>query len=145
MIRLCEIGLMYFLAPKAMWLLLKIHPNEILELDTISNTLLFDSRVWILPVICLLFMAFFYLLDKKGKYATNVMVVIRNIFYGLVAAGVLFGHTDTCIECKRKAFRRSSDDLRENPLSGVGRPMGEWTGLYLVDHRKNDHGNESIP
>ncbi len=89
MIRLCEIGLMYFLAPKAMWLLLKIHPNEILELDTISNTLLFDSRVWILPVICLLFMAFFYLLDKKGKYATNVMVVIRNIFYGLVVAGIL--------------------------------------------------------
>ena len=64
MIRLCEIGLMYFLAPKAMWLLLKIHPNEILELDTISNTLLFDSRVWILPVIKMLFMSFFYLLDK---------------------------------------------------------------------------------
>ena len=89
MIRLCEIGLLYFLAPKAMWLLLKIHPNEILELDTISHTLLFDGRVWILPVLCLLLGGLFYLLDKKGKYATNVMVVIRNIFYGLVVAGIL--------------------------------------------------------
>ena len=102
MIRLCEIGLMYFLAPKAMWLLLKIHPNEILELDTISNTLLFDSRVWILPVICLLFMAFFYLLDKKGKYATNVMVVIRNIFYGLVVAGILFSILILVLSAKGK-------------------------------------------
>lgn len=102
MIRLCEIGLMYFLAPKAMWLLLKIHPNEILELDTISNTLLFDSRVWILPVICLLFMALFYLLDKKGKYATNVMVVIRNIFYGLVVAGILFSILILVLSAKGK-------------------------------------------
>ena len=90
-------------------------------------------------------MAFFYLLDKKGKYATNVMVVIRNIFYGLVAAGVLFGILILVLSAKGKLSGVLLDDLRENPLSGVGRPMGEWTGLYLVDHRKNDHGNESIP
>ena len=47
-------------------------------------------------------MAFFYLLDKKGKYATNVMVVIRNIFYGLVAAGVLFGILILVLSAKGK-------------------------------------------
>lgn len=82
--RLCELALMFTLAPKFMQLMLKIHPNPTLKLDTISHMLVFDNRIWLLAVLCLVLVILCRLRDKKEKYPVGAMKILRNTLCILV-------------------------------------------------------------
>lgn len=87
--RLFELALLFVLAPRFMNLLLRIHPNPTLKLDTISSLLLLDNRVWIFAAVCLLLVILFGMMDKKEKYPLQVMKRIRIVIYALVVALIL--------------------------------------------------------
>jgi O-antigen ligase len=82
--RFFEVIFLFFLAAKFMYLLLLIHPNEILELDTISELIVFDNRMWILVFLSLLGILFFALLDKKQSYPARLMKTVMYVLFGAV-------------------------------------------------------------
>lgn len=82
--RLFFLAAMFFLAAKTMQLLLMLHPNETLALDTISTLVVFDARIWILAVLCLIFSVLFGFLQKKGRYPAYCMRWVSYIVTGAV-------------------------------------------------------------
>ncbi len=87
--RLCEIALMFLLAAKFMCFLLKIHPNEGMEWDSISHMLVFDNWIWILVAICVVLIIVFAIFDRKESYPRKAMMITRNVIFGFVAGLVL--------------------------------------------------------
>lgn len=88
--RLFEVMLLFTLAPKCMKFLLGIYPNEIMTWDTISRILVFDSRIWILAVFCVLMIAVFALLQKYEKYPVRAMRMLRNVIYVVLCCLLAF-------------------------------------------------------
>lgn len=82
--RLCELAFLFTLAPKFMQLMLLIHPNRTLKLDTISNTLVFDNRIWVLVILCLLLVILFAVLEKKENYPVSRMKIFRKWVFILI-------------------------------------------------------------
>lgn len=84
MMRYFEVLLLFSIAPKFMNLLLKIHPNPILDLDTLSNMLIFSNLEYLLILISAIGVAVFYLLHRKGRSYTKILRILRNVLYGIV-------------------------------------------------------------
>ena len=82
--RLFEVMLLFTISPKVMQLLLNFYPNDIMTWDTISYFLVFDPRVWVLTVFCVIMIVVFALLDKKNNYPQKSMRIARNILYGVL-------------------------------------------------------------
>lgn len=87
--RLCELLLMFALAPKFMELLLRIHPNPTLRLDTLSSFLVFDKRIWIFAGCFGALIILFQLLQKKEKYPAGMIKKLRYVFCSLLVFLVL--------------------------------------------------------
>nr|MBQ8252064.1 O-antigen ligase family protein [Lachnospiraceae bacterium] len=79
--RLFELMLMFVLAPKAMWLLLKIYPNDIMYWDKISSLLLYGNIMWLFVLLCVAGIVVMALLEKTGKYPVLAMRICRNAVY----------------------------------------------------------------
>ncbi|MBQ8527260.1 MAG: O-antigen ligase family protein [Lachnospiraceae bacterium] len=82
--RLFELALLFFLAPKGMAGLLKLHPNTVMEWDAISAMLMQDGRTWIMVMVCAVMILVFAILERKGKYPVRAMRIVRNVFYVVV-------------------------------------------------------------
>lgn len=88
--RFFEILLLFFLAPKCMYLLLKLYPNEIMTWDAISRMLIFDAWVWILIPLLIAVIAVLAWVEKKDRYPERQMKTLRNVVYGIVAGLIIF-------------------------------------------------------
>jgi len=88
--RFFEVMLLFALAPKCMWLLFKIYPNDIMVWDAISELLVFDARIWLLAVFCVVMMVVFALLEKKDKYPEKAMRIFRTAVYCLLGVLLAF-------------------------------------------------------
>lgn len=88
--RFFEVMLLFALAPKCMWLLLKKYPNEIMVWDAISELLVFDARIWILSVLCIVMIIVFALLEKKAIYPEKAMRILRTVVYCLLGGLIAF-------------------------------------------------------
>ena len=85
--RFFELALLFLLAPKAMWLLLKVYPNEIMWWDTISRILLTGAKVWIWAAVCIGMIVIFAVMEKKDRYPLKAMKMVRTAVY--IIFGVL--------------------------------------------------------
>ncbi len=88
--RFFEVMLLFALAPKCMQFLFKMYPNEIMAWNAISSILLFDTRVWMLSVFCIVMIAVFALLCKKEKYPEKAMRIFRTVVYVLLGILIAF-------------------------------------------------------
>lgn len=73
MLRFLEILLLFFAAPKLMQLLLVLHPNETLALDTLSTMLVFGALPYILLAVLALLVGFVYFSKEKICYPERGM------------------------------------------------------------------------
>ena len=87
--RLFEVMLLFTLAPKCMKFC-SIYPNEIMQWDAISYLLVFDPRVWILSVCCVVMILVFAFLGKIEKYPKKAMRICRTVIYVLCVVLVAF-------------------------------------------------------
>lgn len=88
--RFFEVMLLFALAPKCMYLLLKIYPNEIMTWDAISRMLIFDAWVWAFVPLMIVVIAVLAWLEKKDRYPEKQMRIARNAVYGLIIGLLLF-------------------------------------------------------
>ncbi len=102
--RLCEVMLLFVLAPKCMQLFLKVYPNDIMTWDTISYLLVFDARIWILAALCAGLIVVFAVLDKTEKYPLRAMRILRTVVYVTIGCLVLFWILLLVLSAKGIAF-----------------------------------------
>lgn len=88
--RFLEILGLFFLAPKLMQLLLFVHPNETLDLDTISQKLIFHWIAYVLlGIVVLLWMVLFWV-RKRNYYPQKALRIFGYLIYALFLFGMVF-------------------------------------------------------
>ena len=90
MLRFLEVLLLFFAAPKLMALLLHLHPNETLALDTLSTMLVFGKLPFVMLVVLAIGIAVLYLLQKKACYPGKGMRVFAKAVYLFLSVCVVF-------------------------------------------------------
>lgn len=90
MLRLLEILLLFFAAPKVMQLLLAIHPNETLDLDTLSTMLVFGWMPYVMLLVTALLWVGMFFFKKQDCYPQKGMRIFSRLFYAAVILGVIF-------------------------------------------------------
>lgn len=89
MMRFFEVLLLFSVAPKFMRLLLLLHPNPILELDTLSTFLVFSNVEFVLILLSVAFVVLFAFLSRKNIQWTKQLKLFRNVLYIVAVCFVL--------------------------------------------------------
>ncbi len=77
----------FFVSTRLMYLLLLIHPNPILKLDSISNFIIFSPIMWLITAsVGFLWGAVYYYNVKEEKYSDRLWKMLFNIILCVVAA-----------------------------------------------------------
>lgn len=76
--RFWELSFMFAVSTRINKLLLIIHPNEILELDTFSNFMINNNIMWLITVVFgIIWAVFFFVLKKKNIHNVKLWKVLR--------------------------------------------------------------------
>lgn len=89
MMRFFEVLFLFSASTKLMHLLLVLHPNPILSLDTLSEKLIFSNLSIGLMCLSVLGIVLFWGFDSKKKDITRYLKIARNCLYGLALFAVL--------------------------------------------------------
>lgn len=87
--RFMEILLLFAASTRFMNIAFAIHPNPILDLDAISNFLVFNKLMWIAAAVVLLLWAVSLICARKEIYFVKVTLIIRNIIFILIGLLIL--------------------------------------------------------
>ncbi len=87
--RFMEILLLFVAATRFMNLAFLVHPNPILELDTLSEFLVFHPLMWGALIVVGLLWGLSFLGCKKKIYSEKVGKICRNVVFALVGLGIL--------------------------------------------------------
>ncbi|MBO4336887.1 MAG: O-antigen ligase family protein [Lachnospiraceae bacterium] len=87
--QLCELAFGFLMGGKLMQLLLIMHPNEYLDVDEITDFLMFSPLVWLLIAAVAIVWAVFFMLDKKKIDTKKPLKLIRRGVYAIVVLFVI--------------------------------------------------------
>lgn len=87
--RFMEILLLLVAATRVMNILFAVHPNPILQIDTISNFFIFHKSMWVITGIVVLLWAVSLFCSMKGIYFVKAALITRNIIFILAGLAVL--------------------------------------------------------
>ncbi len=87
--RFMEILLLFVGATRFMNLAFLIHPNPILDLDTLSSFLVFNPLMWGVLLIVALLWALSFIGCKKQIYSVKIGKICRSIVFAMVGLGIV--------------------------------------------------------
>ena len=85
--RFAEILLLFVASTRFMYFAFRIHPNPILTLDSFSNFCIYNSKMWFISAVVILFWIAMLICAKKNFYHEKAARIIRNIIF--ICVGIL--------------------------------------------------------
>ncbi|HAF26859.1 MAG TPA: hypothetical protein DCG85_06045 [Lachnospiraceae bacterium] len=88
--RYFELVLLFFVSTRLMYLLLIIHPNEILKLDKLSTFMIYNPVMWALTVLVgIVCEGIYYFNVKKERYSEKFWKIFFYVIFGIFALAVI--------------------------------------------------------